>query len=232
MKLKKLIVQGFKSFADRIEFEFEPGITGIVGPNGCGKSNVVDAVKWVLGEQRPTKLRGTEMADILFNGGGKRKSVGLAEVTLILDNSEGLLPVEWSEVAVSRKLYRSGESQYLLNREPVRLRDVRELLMDTGVGVEAYSIMEQGRMDAFLESGTSERRVLFEEAAGISKYKSRRLESLRKLERTEDNLARAHADYLRALATLERTTGQPLDDASIPTLDVPAADHGAVLNQE
>ena len=190
MRLKKLIVAGFKSFADKTEFDFGPGISGIVGPNGCGKSNVVDAMKWVLGAQRPPKLRGTEMADVLFNGSGSKKPVGLAEVTLVFDNTAKMLPVDFQEVAVTRKLYRSGESQYLLNREPIRLRDLREIFMDTGVGVENYSVMEQGRMDAFLEAGPQERRALFEEAAGISKYKSKKVESLRKLERVEENLSK------------------------------------------
>ena len=190
MELKKLEVFGFKSFADRTRFEFDSGITVIVGPNGCGKSNVVDAVKWVLGEQSPKSLRGREMADIIFAGSESRRSLGFAEATLTFDNSRGLLPIDVPEVEVSRRLYRSGESEYLLNRKPCRLKDVRELFMDTGVGVDAYSLIEQGKVDVLLQSNPLERRLIFEEAAGISKYKSKRREAERKLQRTEQNLLR------------------------------------------
>ena len=134
MRIKKLILHGFKSFADKTEFEFREGITVIVGPNGCGKSNVVDAVKWVLGEQRPSSLRGKEMQDVIFSGTGTRKGVGRAEVSLVFDNTSGRLPIEYAEVVVTRRLYRSGESEYLLNGNRVRLRDIRELLMDSGGG--------------------------------------------------------------------------------------------------
>ncbi|MBE3070142.1 MAG: AAA family ATPase, partial [Planctomycetes bacterium] len=190
MELKRLEVFGFKSFADRTRFDFDSGVTVIVGPNGCGKSNVVDAVKWVLGEQSPKSLRGREMIDVIFAGSESRRSLGFAEATLTFDNARGMLPIDAAEVEVSRRLYRSGESEYLLNRKPCRLRDVRELFMDTGVGVDAYSLIEQGKVDVLLQSNPQERRIIFEEAAGISKYKSKRREAERKLQRTEQNLLR------------------------------------------
>ncbi|MBL7140382.1 MAG: chromosome segregation protein SMC [Planctomycetes bacterium] len=190
MELKRLEVFGFKSFADRTRFDFDSGITVIVGPNGCGKSNVVDAVKWVLGEQSAKSLRGRDMADIIFAGSESRKSLGFAEATLTFDNTRGVLPVDLAEVEVGRRLYRSGESEYLLNRRPCRLRDIRELFMDTGVGVDAYSLIEQGKVDVLLQSNPQERRLIFEEAAGISKYKAKRKEAERKLARTEQNLLR------------------------------------------
>ncbi|MGB2802892.1 MAG: chromosome segregation protein SMC, partial [Phycisphaerae bacterium] len=190
MELKRLEVFGFKSFADRTRFDFDSGITVIVGPNGCGKSNVVDAVKWVLGEQSAKSLRGREMADIIFAGSESRRSLGFAEATLTFDNSGGLLPIDVTEVEVSRRLYRSGESEYLLNRKPCRLRDIRELFMDTGIGVDAYSLIEQGKVDVLLQSNPQERRIIFEEAAGVSKYKAKRREAERKLERTQQNLVR------------------------------------------
>ena len=190
MELKRLELFGFKSFADRTRFEFDSGITVIVGPNGCGKSNVVDAVKWVLGEQSPKSLRGREMADVIFAGSESRRSLGFAEATLTFDNSSGTLPIDVPEVEVSRRLYRSGESEYLLNRKPCRLRDIRELFMDTGIGVDAYSLIEQGKVDVLLQSNPHERRLIFEEAAGISKYKAKRKEAERKLARTEQNLLR------------------------------------------
>ena len=190
MELKRLEVFGFKSFADRTRFDFDSGVTIIVGPNGCGKSNVVDAVKWVLGEQSARSLRGREMADIIFAGSESRRSLGFAEATLAFDNTRGILPIGVAEVEVTRRLYRSGESEYLLNRKPCRLRDIRELFMDTGVGVDAYSLIEQGRVDVLLQSNPLERRIIFEEAAGISKYKAKRREAERKLARTEQNLLR------------------------------------------
>jgi len=190
VELKRLELFGFKSFADRTPFEFDSGVTVIVGPNGCGKSNVVDAVKWVLGEQSPKSLRGREMADVIFAGSESRRSLGFAEATLTFDNSGGTLPIDMPEVEVSRRLYRSGESEYLLNRKPCRLRDIRELFMDTGIGVDAYSLIEQGKVDVLLQSNPHERRLIFEEAAGISKYKAKRKEAERKLARTEQNLVR------------------------------------------
>ncbi|MHC4954998.1 MAG: chromosome segregation protein SMC [Planctomycetota bacterium] len=204
MKLKSLTLHGFKSFADKTEFEFRDGITVIVGPNGCGKSNVVDAIKWVLGEQRPTSLRGKEMMDVIFSGTDQRKSVGFSEVALTFDNSSGLLAVDYEEVVVTRRLYRSGESEYLLNGSRVRLRDVRELLMDSGGGPGALTVMEQGNIDRLLRADPHERRQVFEEAAGISKYRARRKETQRKLERTGDNLARLR-DILGEYETRQRS---------------------------
>ncbi|GMU35082.1 MAG: chromosome segregation protein SMC [Planctomycetia bacterium] len=190
MLLKKLTATGFKSFADKTEFEFGSGITGIVGPNGCGKSNVVDAIKWVLGEQSAKSLRGKQMLDVIFNGSGTRKSSGLAQVDLTFDNTDGTLPVDQAEVTVSRRLYRSGESEYLLNKQLCRLKDVRELFLDTGIGIDAYSVIEQGRVDVLLQANPTERRQIFEEAAGISKYKVRKKEAQRRLERVNQNLLR------------------------------------------
>ena len=190
MQIKKLELHGFKSFADRTEFIFEPGITGFVGPNGCGKSNVVDAMKWILGEQSAKSLRGSEMADVIFNGNTNRRSQGYAEASLTIDNNKGVLPVEFKEVCVTRRLYRSGESQYLLNNQPCRLRDLREMFMDTGVGTSSYSVIEQGKVDMLLQANAHERRLVFEEAAGISKYKAKKKLALNKLERTNQNLLR------------------------------------------
>src|SRR5262245_10262531 len=146
MILKRLTATGFKSFADKTELGFGPGITGIVGPNGCGKSNVVDAIRWVLGEQSAKSLRGKQMLDVIFNGSGTRKSSGMAQVDLVFDNADGMLPTDQTEVVVSRRLFRSGESEYLLNKTTCRLRDIKELFMDTGIGVDAYSVIEQGRV--------------------------------------------------------------------------------------
>ena len=190
MILKKLTATGFKSFADKTEFDFGPGITSIVGPNGCGKSNVVDAVKWVLGEQSAKSLRGKQMMDVIFNGSGTRKSSGLAQVDLTFDNADHRLPSDQTEVVVSRRLYRSGESEYLLNKQTCRLKDIRELFLDTGIGVDAYSVIEQGRVDVLLQANPSDRRQIFEEAAGISKYKMRKKEAQRRLERVDQNLLR------------------------------------------
>ena len=197
MRLKKLIVHGFKSFADRTEFVFDCPITGIVGPNGCGKSNVVDAIKWVLGEQSAKSLRGDAMLDVIFNGCSTRKPGGMAEVMLVFENPKRedgarILNVEADEVAVGRRLFRDGTSEYILNNQNARLRDIRELFMDTGVGVDAYSVIEQGKVDLLLQSNPQERRLIFEEAAGISKYKQRKKEAQRKLEKVEQNLLRVN----------------------------------------
>ena len=200
MKLNKLILSGFKSFADRTEFAFDDGISCIVGPNGCGKSNIVDAFKWVLGAQSAKSLRGSEMMDVIFNGCATRSPAAGAEVTLVFDNAAGVLQVqgaafdsggaEGGQVSVTRRLFRDGQSDYLINKVPVRLRDVREMFMDTGVGVDAYSLIEQGRVEVFLQASQEERRAIFDEAAGISKYKARKKEALRKLDRVEQNLLR------------------------------------------
>src|SRR5215210_8286243 len=195
MRLKKLILHGFKSFADRTEFVFDAPITGIVGPNGCGKSNVVDGFKWVLGEQSAKSLRGDAMLDVIFNGSGCRKPAGVAEVTLVFDNPKRdddsrMLHLDADEVSVGRRLYRDGTSEYQLNNHTARLKDVRELFLDTGVGVDAYSVIEQGRVAALLEANPEERRLIFEEAAGISKFKQRKKEAQRKLEKVDQNLLR------------------------------------------
>lgn len=188
--LKSLEVFGFKSFADRTVFEFSRGVTCVVGPNGSGKSNVVDAIKWILGDQSPKSLRGKEMADVIFNGSASRRPSNYAEATLTFDNSGGLLPIESPEVQIGRRLYRSGDSEYLLNRNAVRLKDVRDLFMGTGAGTAAYSIIEQGRVDQLLQASPLTRRVVFEEAAGISRYKAKRVEAERRLERVSQNLER------------------------------------------
>ena len=190
MILKKLTATGFKSFADKTEFVFDRGITGIVGPNGCGKSNVVDAIKWVLGEQSAKGLRGQQMLDVIFSGSGTRKSSGMAQVDLEFDNADHTLPTDQAEVVISRRLYRSGESEYLLNRQTCRLKDIRELFLDTGIGHDAYCVIEQGKVDVLLQANPTERRTIFEEAAGINKYKLRKKEALRRLERVDQNLLR------------------------------------------
>jgi chromosome segregation protein len=189
MRLKRLTCRGFKSFADHTEFEFDASLTGIVGPNGCGKSNVVDAVKWVLGDQRARSLRGEEMTDVIFKGAETRDPLPYAWVEIQLEDERGLLDGR-TEVTIGRKLTRDKESEYLINGEPVRLKDVRTAMLDTGLGVGAYSVMEQGRIDAVLSANPEDRRAIFEEAAGISRFKAQKRESLRKLERTEQNLAR------------------------------------------
>ncbi|MEW6252431.1 MAG: chromosome segregation protein SMC [Planctomycetota bacterium] len=192
MFLKRIVLHGFKSFADRTEFEFGAGITCVVGPNGCGKSNILDAVRWVLGEQSARSLRGGKMSDVIFNGSRSRKPAGAAEVQLTFDNRAGILHSDAQEVTVSRTLYRSGESEYRINGKICRLKDIRDLLLDTGVGVDAYSVIEQGRVDLLLQASPLDRREIFEEAAGISRYKVRRIEAQRKLERTQNNLLRLH----------------------------------------
>ncbi|QZY57093.1 chromosome segregation protein SMC [Crassaminicella profunda] len=198
MYLKKVDIHGFKSFADKIGIEFEKGVTGIVGPNGSGKSNISDAIRWVLGEQSAKTLRGSRMDDVIFAGTTERKPVGMAEVSLTLDNESNKLPVDYSEVTVTRRVYRSGESEYYLNKSLCRLKDIREIFMDTGVGVDGYSIIGQGRIDEILNNKSGNRRLLFEEAAGIVKYRSRKEESEKKLENTNQNLTRVD-DIIREL---------------------------------
>jgi len=188
--LKALELNGFKSFADRTRFEFPAGITAIVGPNGSGKSNVVDAIKWVLGTQSVKAMRGKEMTDVIFSGAQGRGQTNAAEVTLIFDNSDGVLEVDAEEVQISRRVYRSGEGEYLINRQPCRLRDIRDVFAGTGVSTGAYSIIEQGKVDALLQSSPRERRLIFEEAAGVSRFKLKRQEASRRLERVDQNLLR------------------------------------------
>ncbi|MEG2712283.1 MAG: AAA family ATPase, partial [Clostridia bacterium] len=190
MQLKKVELNGFKSFANKTELTFPNGITTIVGPNGSGKSNISDAVRWVLGEQSAKNLRGGKMEDVIFAGTQNRKMVGFAEVSLTIANTSGKLPVDYAEVEVTRRLYRSGESQYSINKNQCRLKDVQELFMDTGVGKDGYSIIGQGKIDEVLSSKSEERRGLFEEAAGIVKYKARKNEAEKKLASAEDNINR------------------------------------------
>lgn len=190
MYLKALEIVGFKSFASKTRLEFEPGLTAIVGPNGCGKSNVSDAIRWVLGEQRARALRGAKMEDIIFNGTEERKALGMAEVSLTLAECSKTLGLEYDEICVTRRVFRSGESGYFLNRKACRLKDIQRLFMDTGVGTDSYSILEQGKIDQILSSHPEDRRAVFEEASGITKFKADRAEALRKLKQTEDNLLR------------------------------------------
>src|SRR6266446_3391815 len=188
--LSALELNGFKSFADKTRFEFSQGITAVVGPNGSGKSNVVDAIKWVLGEQSVKSLRGKEMVDVIFNGSATRRPLNSAETTLVFDNSDGQLPIDAAEVHITRRVYRSGEGEYLINHQPSRLRDIRDLFAGTGAATEAYSVIEQGKVDVMLQASPRDRRAIFEEAAGISRFKAKKLESLRRLERVEQNLLR------------------------------------------
>lgn len=190
MYLKRLETIGFKSFAERIEIEFVPGVTAVVGPNGSGKSNITDAIRWVLGEQSARSLRGMRMEDIIFQGSDTRRALNVAEVTLILDNSSHTLPIDYEEVSVTRRVYRSGESEFYLNNNPCRLKDIIDLFMDSGLGREAFSIIGQGRIEEILSSKADERRTIFEEAAGVLKYKQRKQQAEFKLSETEENLSR------------------------------------------
>ncbi|MEZ4702845.1 MAG: chromosome segregation protein SMC [Rhodothermales bacterium] len=190
MYLSKLTMHGFKSFAQQTELKFDPGVTAVVGPNGCGKSNIVDAVRWVTGEQRSRILRSEKMDSVIFNGTARRRPLGMAEVTLTIENTRGVLPTEYAEVTIGRRLYRSGESEYLLNGVQCRLKDILDLFMDTGMGPGAYSVIELKMIEEILSENTQERRHLFEEAAGITKYKLRRTQALRKLDSTQANLTR------------------------------------------
>ena len=207
MYLKSIEMQGFKSFANKIVLEFHDGITGIVGPNGSGKSNVGDAVRWVLGEQSAKQLRGGSMQDVIFSGTETRKPLGFASVAITLDNSDHKLNVDYEEVTVTRRLYRSGESEYLLNGRSCRLKDINELFYDTGIGKEGYSLIGQGQIDKILSGKPEERRELFDEAAGIVKFKRRKAATLKKLEEEQQNLVRVTdilAELTRQLKPLER----------------------------
>jgi chromosome segregation protein len=209
--LKSIEIIGFKSFADRTRMTFEPGMIAIVGPNGCGKSNVSDAIRWVLGEQRPTALRCTKLGDVIFNGTDKRKALGMAEVSITFSDCEGVLETEFNEVTITRRVYRSGEGQYFLNKTPCRLRDIQRLLMGTGIGTTSYSVMAQGQIDVILSSRPEDRRLVFEEAAGITKFKADRKEALRKLDQTEANLLRLTdviREVRRQIGTLQRQAGK------------------------
>ncbi|OUO18429.1 chromosome segregation protein SMC [Collinsella sp. An307] len=207
MYLKSLTLKGFKSFADRAHMTFEPGLTVIVGPNGSGKSNISDAILWVLGEQSAKQLRGQAMEDVIFSGSSARQPVGVAEVTLVLDNADHVLPVDFDEVAITRRMYRSGESEYLINQSPCRLMDIQDILHDSGLGKDTHSIISQGKLDAILQSRPEERRTLVEEAAGISKHKRRKERAARKIASMDEHLTRARdisREITRQLRPLER----------------------------
>ncbi|TPW19294.1 MAG: chromosome segregation protein, partial [Elusimicrobia bacterium] len=190
MYLKSIEILGFKSFADRTRIELKTGINGVIGPNGCGKSNIMEAIRWCIGEMSWKSLRSDSMVSVIFAGTARRAPMNLCEVTLTFDNAQSLLPVQYSEVQVARRLFRSGESEYYLNKTQCRLRDVRELFLDTGIGNDGYAIIDQGQVDFMVKSKPEERRALFEEAAGVAKYKAKRTEALRKLDRVEIDLGR------------------------------------------
>ena len=190
MYLKSLTARGFKSFADKVTLDFEPGISVIVGPNGSGKSNVADAVLWVLGEQSPRNLRGTKMEDVIFAGSATRQSLSMAEVSLSFDNRSGSISMDFPEVVVTRRIYRTGESEYLLNKTPCRLVDIQELLSDLGVGRELTAVIGQNKLEAILRSQPEDRRAFLEEAAGLRKHRRRKEKALRKMEGMERNLLR------------------------------------------
>ena len=187
MYLKSIEMQGFKSFANKIHFDFRQGITAIVGPNGSGKSNVADAVRWVLGEQSAKELRGAKMEDVIFAGTQNRKPLGFASVSITFDNADHVLQIDYDEVTVTRRVYRSGESEYKINGNVCRLKDIQELFYDTGIGQEGYSIIGQGQIEKILSGKPEERRELFDEAAGIVKFKRRKAEAVRKLEKEQDS---------------------------------------------
>ena len=192
MYLKRLEIQGFKSFAEKTKLEFKPGITLVVGPNGSGKSNIADAIRWVLGEQSVKTLRGAKMDDLIFAGSEERHPLGFAEVSLTIDNTSGTFPLDYHEITVTRRLYRSGESDYLINRTPCRLRDLHQLFMDTGIGREGFSLIGQGKVDEVLSVKPEVRRGLLEETAGIVKYRYKKREAVQKLSETETSLVRLH----------------------------------------
>jgi chromosome segregation protein len=218
MYLKNLTVLGFKSFADKTSLNFQPGITAIVGPNGCGKSNVADAIRWVLGEQSAKALRGGEMADVIFNGTDGRKRLGMAEVSLTIGNVDsehlkavGGVEVAYNEVTLTRRVFRDGGSEYFINRVPCRLKDIQQLFMGTGVGRTSYSIMAQGNITQILSSKPDDRRMVFEEAAGITQFKAPKNDALRKLEHTEQNLLRISdliREVKRQIGSLQRQAGK------------------------
>ncbi|MBU4418641.1 MAG: AAA family ATPase, partial [Candidatus Omnitrophica bacterium] len=207
MYFKRLELIGFKSFCEKTTLNFEPGITAVVGPNGCGKSNIFDSIRWVLGEQSAKSLRGSEMLDVIFNGTDQREPLSMAEVSLAFDNTSRFFNVDNPEVLITRRLFRSGESEYMLNKATVRLKDILDLLLGTGIGAESYSIIAQGKIDLVLSSRSEDRRVVFDEASGISKYKAQRRETTRKLDETEQNLLRVNdivAEVKRQIGSLER----------------------------
>ncbi|HQR44190.1 MAG TPA: AAA family ATPase, partial [Gemmatales bacterium] len=193
--LKQLELVGFKSFAERTIFEFGSGITAVVGPNGSGKSNVVDAVRWIMGEQSAKSLRGGGMTDVIFNGSATRKSLGMAEVSLTIDNSKRFLSIDADDVQITRRVYRDGTGEYLINKQVTRLKDIKEMFLGSGAGVDAYCIIAQGKVEALLQASSQERRFILEEAAGISRFRIKKTETLRKLEQVELNLQRVKDIY-------------------------------------
>src|SRR4051812_25657825 len=206
MRLKRLEMVGFKSFAERTRVEFEAGITSVVGPNGCGKSNIADSIRWGLGEMSAKSLRSQQMLDVIFNGTSNRPAQGFCEVALTFDNSSHQLPLDYTEVSVARRLFRSGESEYYINKTQCRLKDIRDLFLDTGIGNDGYYIMAQGKIEFILSAKPEERRELFEEAAGVSKYKVRREEALRKMSKVEQDMLRLNdslAIYKQQMDSLE-----------------------------
>ncbi|NCP78388.1 MAG: AAA family ATPase, partial [Desulfuromonadales bacterium] len=206
MKIKRVDILGFKSFVDKVSLDFQQPITGVVGPNGCGKSNIVDAIRWAMGEQNARNLRGRAMDDIIFGGSESRRPHGMAEVSIIFDNSDKICPEayrDYAEIMVTRRLFRSGDSEYLLNKTPCRLLDISELFMDTGIGARAYSIIEQGKIGALVSARPEERRALIEEAAGITKFKVRKKSAERKMDATRQNLVRLGD----VIAEVRRQTG-------------------------
>ena len=212
MRLKRLEIQGFKSFARPVSLEFGPGITAIVGPNGSGKSNISDAIRWVLGEQSARSLRGQRMEDIIFAGSDGKRPLGMAEVQLTLDNLEGFLPLDYGEVSITRRVYRSGESEFFINKQSCRLKDIRDLFTDTGLGREGCAIIGQGQLDAILSVRSEDRRILLEETAGIVKYRLRKEEALRKLETTDMDLLRI-TDLLHELESQLGPLGKQAEKA-------------------
>ena len=203
MQLKKIILKGFKSFPEKTELTFNHGVTGIVGPNGSGKSNIIEAIRWVMGEQSAKRLRGDRMNDVIFSGTHERKPLNIAEVELILDNADGYLDIEFEEVSVLRRISRTGDSTYMINQQECRLRDISDLFMDSGLGRESFSIISQGQVEAVFNSKPEDRRGIFEEAAGVYKYKVRKQDAERKLDQTQENLDRVQDILYELEAQLE-----------------------------
>jgi len=239
MRLETILIHGFKSFAEKTDVKVFPGVTCIVGPNGCGKSNVADAIRWALGEQSPKTLRGTKMEDVIFHGSSSRKMIGMAEVSLVFNNDGGL-NVPWSEVAVARRLYRTGESEYLLNTNACRLRDIQDLFAGTGVNPKAYALMDQERLNHVLTAKPWERRVFIEEAAGIARYKQQRSETQGKLDATRLNLQRLRdvmEEVRRQLSSIERQARKAQQYKALQSerqaldLALLAADYAALASQ-
>src|SRR5678816_412231 len=239
MRLSTILIHGFKSFADKAEVQVFPGVTCVVGPNGCGKSNVADAVRWALGEQSPKTLRGHKMEDVIFHGTPSRKSTGMPAVSLVFHN-DGQLEVPWSEVAVARRLYRTGESEYLLNRNVCRLRDIQDLFAGTGVNPKAYALMDQERLNHVLTAKPWERRVFIEEAAGIARYKQQRAETQGKLDATRLNLQRLRdvmEEVRRQVSSIERQARKAQQYKALQAerqgldLALVAADYAALASQ-